>query len=137
MNALDFILAGTLAAATPFLLAALGELVVERSGVLNLGIEGMMALAAAVAFITTYHFGHHGLGFLFAALTGVAIALLFALLALGFVANQVAAGLAVGVLGHAGVPCVACQVICRMSRVVRRIGDEYVKPTQFSNRNPN
>lgn len=99
MNGLEFILAGMLAAATPFLLAALGELVVERSGVLNLGIEGMMALAAAVAFITTYSIGHHGLGFLFAALTGIAIALLFAVLSLSFVANQVAAGLAVGVLG--------------------------------------
>ena len=77
MNGLEFILAGMLTAATPFLLAALGELVVERSGVLSLGIEGMMALAAAVAFITTYSIGHHGLGFLFAALTGIAIALLF------------------------------------------------------------
>lgn len=100
MSAFLFILAGFLAAATPFLLAALGELVVERSGVMNLGIEGMMALCAAVAFITTYHLGHHGLGFLFAALTGVAIAFLFAILALGFVANQVATGLAVGVLGQ-------------------------------------
>lgn len=99
MNGLEFILAGMLAAATPFLLAALGELVVERSGVLNLGIEGMMALAAAVAFITTYSIGHHGLGFLFAALTGIAIALFFAVLSLSFVANQVASGLAVGVLG--------------------------------------
>ena len=99
MNGLEFILAGMLAAAPPFLLAALGELVVERSGVLNLGIEGMMALSAAVAFITTSNSGHHGLGFLFATLTGVAISLLFAVLALGFVANQVAAGLAVGVLG--------------------------------------
>ena len=99
MNGLEFILAGMLTAATPFLLAALGELVVERSGVLSLGIEGMMALAAAVAFITAYSIGHHGLGFLFAALTGIAIALLFAVLSLSFVANQVAAGLAVGVLG--------------------------------------
>jgi general nucleoside transport system permease protein len=99
MNGIEFILAGMLAAATPFLLAALGELVVERSGVLNLGIEGMMALAAAVAFITTYNFGHHGLGFMAAGLAGTAIALLFAVLSLTFVANQVAAGLAVGVLG--------------------------------------
>jgi simple sugar transport system permease protein len=99
MNAFDFILAGTLAAATPFLLAALGELVVERTGVLNLGIEGMMALAACIAFITTHSTGSHVLGFFGAALAGVAISLLFAALVLGFVANQVAAGLAVGVLG--------------------------------------
>ena len=100
MNALDFILSGMLAAATPFLLAALGELVTERSGVLNLGIEGTMALSAALAFIATYHSGNHGVGFLFGAVSGAALALVFALLALGFVANQVAAGLAVGVLGQ-------------------------------------
>lgn len=51
MNGIEFILANMLAAATPFLLAALGELVVERSGVLNLGIEGTMALGAVIAFI--------------------------------------------------------------------------------------
>ena len=57
MNAVEFILAGMLAAATPFLLAALGELVVERAGVLNLGVEGLMALGAVVAFVIVYHGG--------------------------------------------------------------------------------
>jgi len=59
MNAVDFILAGMLAAATPMLLAALGEMVVERSGVLYLGLEGMMALGAALGFITTYTYQSH------------------------------------------------------------------------------
>ncbi|MEO5614414.1 MAG: ABC transporter permease [Cypionkella sp.] len=99
MNAVDFILAGMLAAATPMLLAALGEMVVERSGVLNLGLEGMMALGAALGFITTYTYQSHTLGFLVAALGGAALSLLFALIVLGFVANQVAAGLAIGILG--------------------------------------
>ena len=99
MNAVDFILADMLAAATPMLLAALGEMVVERSGVLNLGLEGMMALGAALGFITTYTYHSHALGFLAAALGGAGIALLFALIVLGFVANQVAAGLAIGILG--------------------------------------
>ncbi|OYU38214.1 MAG: ABC transporter permease [Pseudorhodobacter sp. PARRP1] len=99
MNAVDFILAGMLAAATPMLLAALGEMVVERSGVLNLGLEGMMALGAALGFITTYSTGSHALGFVVAALGGAALSLLFALIVLGFVANQVAAGLAIGILG--------------------------------------
>lgn len=99
MNAVDFILAGMLAAATPMLLAALGEMVVERSGVLNLGLEGMMALGAALGFITTYTYDNHALGFLVAALGGAALSLLFALIVLGFVANQVAAGLAIGILG--------------------------------------
>ena len=99
MNAVDFILAGMLAAATPMLLAALGEMVVERAGVLNLGLEGMMALGAALGFITTYTYQSHALGFLAAGLGGAALSLVFALIVLGFVANQVAAGLAIGILG--------------------------------------
>ena len=99
MSAVEFILSGMLAAATPFLLAALGELVVERSGVLNLGLEGMMALSAAVAFITVYLGGGHPLAFAAAGLVGAALAGVFAALVLGFCANQVAAGLAIGILG--------------------------------------
>ena len=98
MNAVEFIVAGMLAAATPLLLAALGELISERSGVLNLGIEGMMALGAAWGFLTAFTTGSHALGFAAAALGGAAISMVFAVLALGFLANQVVAGLAVGVL---------------------------------------
>lgn len=100
MNAIEFILAGMLAAATPFLLAALGELVVERAGVLNLGVEGLMALGAVVAFIIVYHGGGHVLGFIAAGLAGALLSLVFALIALGFRANQVATGLAIGILGQ-------------------------------------
>ncbi|MEO0388008.1 MAG: ABC transporter permease [Pseudomonadota bacterium] len=99
MTAIEFILAGMLAAATPFLLAALGDLVAERSGVLNLGVEGMMALGAAVGFMTVYSGGGHVLGFVFGGLSGVAIALVFAFVTLGLHANQVATGLAIGILG--------------------------------------
>ncbi len=100
MSGLSFILAGMLAAATPFLLAALGELVVERAGVLNLGIEGIMALGAVLAFIVVYHGGGHVAAFGLAALSGVVLALVFGWLALGLRANQVAVGLAVGILGQ-------------------------------------
>ena len=99
MNAIEFILSGMLAAATPFLLAALGELVAERSGVLNLGVEGMMAFGAALAFITVYNGGGHSLAFLVAGAGGVLLSLLFAFVALGLRANQVATGLAIGILG--------------------------------------
>ena len=99
MSAVEFILSGMLAAATPFLLAALGELVVERSGVLNLGLEGMMALAAAVAFIVVDLGYGHMAGFAAGALAGALLALVFAALALGLRANQVAVGLAIGILG--------------------------------------
>ncbi len=80
--------------------AALGELVAERAGVLNLGVEGLMALGAVVAFIIVYHGGGHVLAFLAAGLAGVLLSLLFALVALGFRANQVATGLAIGILGQ-------------------------------------
>lgn len=99
MNAIEFILSGMLAAATPFLLAALGELVAERAGVLNLGVEGMMALGAALAFIVVYNGGGHFEGFIVAALGGIFVSLLFAFVALGLRANQVATGLAIGILG--------------------------------------
>lgn len=100
MNAIEFIIAGMLAAATPFLLAALGELVVERAGVLNLGVEGLMALGAVLAFIIVYHGGGHVLAFVVAGIGAMLLSLVFALVALGFRANQVATGLAIGILGQ-------------------------------------
>ncbi|MCO6188382.1 ABC transporter permease [Rhizobium sp. L1K21] len=100
MSAVEFILASMLAAATPFLLAALGELVAERSGVMNLGVEGMMALGAALAFIIVHNGGGHFLAFLAAGLAATALSLVFAFVALGFRANQVATGLAIGIFGQ-------------------------------------
>jgi ABC-type uncharacterized transport system permease subunit len=100
MSGIEFILAGMLAAATPFLLAALGELVVERAGVLNLGLEGMMAFGAAIGFIVVFEGGGHLAAFAAAGFAGAGLALIFAGLALGLRANQVAVGLAVGILGQ-------------------------------------
>ena len=99
MSTLEFFLAGTLSAATIFLLAALGELVAEKSGVLNLSVEGMMAVSAATGFVVTYETGNHVFGFAAAGVAGVAISLVFAITAISFLDNQVAAGLAVGILG--------------------------------------
>jgi len=99
MSTVEFFLSGTLSAATIFLLAAIGELVAEKSGVLNLGVEGMMAVSAAVGFLLTYETGSHIKGFAVAGFAGVAISLVFAVVALSFLANQVASGLAVGILG--------------------------------------
>ena len=99
MSAVEFLLAGTLAAALPLLLAALGEMVVEKTGLLNLGLEGMMALGAAIGFITVYHAESHSLGFLTATLASSLLAMLFAFLVIVLRANEVAAGLAIGVLG--------------------------------------
>jgi len=99
MSTVEFFLAGTLSAATIFLLAALGELVAEKSGVLNLGVEGMMAVSAAVGFVVTYETGSHVAGFAVAGAAGIVISLVFAIIAISFLANQVASGLAVGILG--------------------------------------
>ena len=86
-------------AATPLLLAALGELVVERSGVLNLGVEGMMIVGAVSAFGTALATGSPWLGVLAGAAAGMAMALLFGLLTQTLVTNQVASGLAITILG--------------------------------------
>jgi general nucleoside transport system permease protein len=99
MSILTFLLAGTLAAALPILLAALGEMVVERTGLLNLGIEGMMAIGAAVAFILVYQTGSHSLGFIGGAAAGVALSMVFAVLVITLRVNEVAAGLSLSVLG--------------------------------------
>ena len=86
-------------AATPLLLAALGELVVERSGVLNLGVEGMMIMGAVAAFAVAYSTGNVWLGALAGGLAGVLFSLLFGFLTLTLVTNQVASGLALTIMG--------------------------------------
>lgn len=87
------------AAATPLLIAATGELIVERSGVLNLGVEGMMVVGAVVAFSTAQATGNVYLGALAAIAAGAVFSLLFGFLTLTLVANQVATGLALTILG--------------------------------------
>ncbi|MCC5973191.1 MAG: ABC transporter permease [Rubellimicrobium sp.] len=99
MSIIAFLLAGTLAAALPLLLAALGEMVVEKTGLLNLGIEGMMAIGAAVAFILVFQTGSHSLGFAGGAVAGLVLSMVFAFLVITLKVNEVAAGLALSVLG--------------------------------------
>ena len=86
-------------AATPLLLAALGELIVERSGVLNLGLEGMMATAAACGFAMAIVSGSTTVGVLCAVLSAMALAGLFGFVTLSLGANQVASGLALTIFG--------------------------------------
>lgn len=99
MDILIFIVSGTLAAATALIFAAMGALVAEKSGVLNLGIEGMMATGAAMGFVMTSLSGSHALGFLSGAILGMLLSLVHAGLTLIFRANQTASGLAIGILG--------------------------------------
>ncbi|MDE2333798.1 MAG: ABC transporter permease [Rhodospirillales bacterium] len=93
------IVVATLRAATPLLLAGLGELVAERSGVLNLGVEGMMLMGAAAGFAVRALSGNAVLGLMAAMLAGTAMAAVFALLTLRLLANQVATGLALTIFG--------------------------------------
>lgn len=95
----EAVLLTVITAATPLLIAAVGELVVERSGVLNLGVEGMMIMGAVVGFAAANMTGSGTIGVLAAMLAGVAMAALFGFLVLVLVANQVATGLALTILG--------------------------------------
>jgi len=99
MEGLEGPLLTIITASTPLLLAALGELVTERSGVLNLGVEGMMAVGAVCGFAAANLTGMPMLGVLAAILGGMVIAFLFGLLTLGLVTNQVASGLALTLFG--------------------------------------
>jgi general nucleoside transport system permease protein len=92
-------LASTAGAATPVIFASMGELVAERAGVLNLGLEGMMLTGAVTGFAVTLATGSAALGLGAAALAGMALALLFGFLVLTLQTNQVATGLALTLFG--------------------------------------
>ncbi len=94
------LLVSVIAASTPLLLAAVGELVAERAGVLNLGVEGMMLAGAIAAFAAAHQTGMTSLGLLAALLAGIALSLVFAVLTLTLQANQTATGLALTIFGR-------------------------------------
>lgn len=93
------LIASLMVAATPLLLAAIGELVVEKSGVLNLGVEGMMIVGAIAGFAAAVETGSPLLGFIAAAIAGALLSLLFVIMTQVALANQVASGLALTLFG--------------------------------------
>jgi len=99
LDSLTPLFASAVAAAIPLLLAALGELVTERSGVLNLGVEGMMLLGAVTAFVVVASGGSLAVATICACLAGVLAAFIFGVLTLTLQASQVATGLALAILG--------------------------------------
>lgn len=99
MELLTNVLAATVVAGTPLLLVALGELICERSGVLNLGQEGMMLMGAVAGFVATLTSGSLLVGVAAAILAGMAMSMLFAFMAVTLAANQYAAGLALTIFG--------------------------------------
>jgi len=99
LDSLTPLLASAVAAAIPLIIAALGELIAERSGVLNLGLEGMMLVGGLAAFVTVAHGGGLAAAVLVAMLAGALLALIFGFVTLTLQANQVAAGLSLTILG--------------------------------------
>jgi ABC-type uncharacterized transport system permease subunit len=93
------IVVSTITAATPLIIAALGMLVSERAGVLNLGVEGMMLVGAVTAFAVGVSSDSLLLGYVCALTAGVALSFLFAVLTLSLQTNQVATGLALALFG--------------------------------------
>ena len=96
---IDFLLATLMVSSTPILLAAIGEMVAERSGVLNLGVEGMMIVGAICGFAIAVETGSPFLGFVFAAIGGALFSLIFGFLTQYLLSNQVATGLALTLFG--------------------------------------
>ncbi len=102
MSGMDWlvpVLLTVITASTPLLFAATGELIAEKSGVLNLGIEGMMLVGAVAGFACASATGSGLLAILAAAAAGIVMSLIFAFLTLTLMANQVATGLALTIFG--------------------------------------
>lgn len=93
------LIASLMVAAVPIMFAAIGELVVEKAGVLNLGVEGMMIMGAICGFVTAVETGSPVLGFVGGALGATALSLIFGVLTQVLQANQVATGLALTLFG--------------------------------------
>ncbi len=96
---MEHLILASIAAATPLLVAAIGELMVERAGVLNLGVEGMMVMGAVSSFGVALWTGWPLVGLLAGIIVGMLMALVFAVLTQSFAASQVATGIALTLFG--------------------------------------
>lgn len=99
MDIVEAVMLTIITASTPLLLAAIGELVSERSGVLNLGVEGMMIVGAVAGFAVALETGSAAAGLIASIAAGMTLAALFGFLTLVLVTNQVATGLSLTLLG--------------------------------------
>lgn len=89
----------TLIAGTPLLLGTIGEIICERSGILNLGVEGVMSVGAVTAFIVTFYTNSPWLGLYAAVFAGMVISMVHAFASITLQSNQVVSGLALTMLG--------------------------------------
>lgn len=108
MEAYALLLAATLNAGTVLALAALGLLINEKAGIVNLGAEGMMLCAAIAGFAAVAHTGQDSLGFLAGMAAGGVLAALFGVLVIWLNTNQYATGLALSLLAQGFLPSSAC-----------------------------
>ncbi|MDR2137149.1 MAG: ABC transporter permease, partial [Synergistaceae bacterium] len=99
METLTPILAAAVRSGTPILYAALGEILTEKSGVMNLGLEGIMLMGALSGFTASFSTGNPWLGFLFAFAVGACLGLIHAFLSVSLGSNQVVCGLAMTLFG--------------------------------------
>jgi ABC-type uncharacterized transport system permease subunit len=138
MNEIALLINTALASGTTLALAALGLLVNERAGVLNLGAEGMMLVAALAGFAVSFHTGSDTLGFAAAALAGASLAALFGVFVIFLNTNQYATGLALSLFGYGlsaflGVSMVGRTLSARESHEVPWLADlPFVGPALFS-----
>lgn len=137
MEAYALLLAATLNAGTVLALAALGLLVNEKSGIVNLGAEGMMLCAAVAGFAAVVHTGQDSLGFLAGMVAGGVLAALFGVLVIWLNTNQYATGLALSLFGagfsaFVGVPYVQAKLPERMVYEVPVLADlPFIGPALF------
>ncbi|HTD04531.1 ABC transporter permease [Undibacterium sp.] len=130
MENLAALVAASINSGTPLLIAALGLLINERAGVLNLGAEGMMLVAAIAGFAVGYHTHSPLLGFVAGAVAGMLMSSLFAWLTLVLATNQVATGLALSIFG-AGLSAFMGQSFVGMSLTTRPTAIPYLADLPF------
>jgi len=99
ISVLTFVLTGAVTAGTPLLFATLGEIITEKVGQLNLGVEGMMLMGAVIGFSTAISTGNPILGILAGMIAGGCGALIFAFLTITLRANQIVSGLSLTIFG--------------------------------------
>ena len=137
MDAYALLLAATLNAGTVLALAALGLLINEKSGIVNLGAEGMMLCAAVAGFAAVVHTGQDSLGFLAGMVAGGVLAALFGVLVIWLNTNQYATGLALSLFGagfsaFVGVPYVQAKLPERMVYEIPGLADlPFIGPALF------
>jgi len=120
----------TIRSATPLIFAALGGMFSERSGVINIALEGLMLAGAFTAAVVTYESGNPFLGFLCAMIAGAGVALVYAIACIKFEADQVVAGFGINIL-MLGLPALLSSAIYDSAGSTEQIGKANLLPEFF------